>query len=212
MSVLGRAGATATSAAVVIAALAVGRLVSDHLESKISPDPFIREVAAGETAHLRFADIDVDRVSAADALISVSSVAKARGVFLVVDVTVRGTDRARALTGVELVDAEGRIYGPDKSRAYCSFNLNAEPGLTTYARLCFDIPTPALDGVRLLVAREDSAGRGASQRRDEIGDLDLGITPTEAERMLAANLALKTTNDPFAKPDPEPQPMPTEAS
>lgn len=212
MSVLGRAGATATSAAVVIAALAVGRLVSDHVESKISPDPFLREVAAGETAHLRFADIDVDRVNAADVLVSGSDVVKARGVFLVVDVTVRGTDKARALTGIELVDTEGRIYGPDKSRAYCSFNLNAEPGLTTYARLCFDIPTLALEDVRLRVAQVDSAGGGASQRRDEIGDLDLGISASEARGMLAEELALATTNDPFTKPDPEPQPMPTEAS
>lgn len=210
MSRSARLRGTAASAAVVIAAMAVGRLVSDHLDAGLVDDPFVRHAEVGERVPLDFVDLTVDRVLLADSLVSRGGGYLARDVFVVVDLTARGVDQPQIVQGLELVDADGRRYKPT-TRAACGVNVRADPGVDQYLRLCFDAPTGRVKGMELRVARVDGATGGAFQRRDEVAMVDLGLDARTTERLLAEDLTLATTNDPFTIPDPEPKPAPMPA-
>lgn len=209
MSIRGRAGALASSAAVVIAALAVGRFVADNVETGITDKPFERHAGVGQKVHLRLGDVTVERVSVADTIVLFRDAFTARGVFLVIDVTARGRGETDTFAGVMLEDSAGRLYGEASARVSCSGNIQAEPGVTTYARLCFDVPVSVVDDVHLQVANNEPALMGGSgQRRDDLAIIDLGLSPGEATRLVDADLALLSHNSVFSPPDPAPQPAP----
>lgn len=207
---------TGGTVAGVLAAMAVGRVITDHVPADgLAQEPFVRNVAVGETAHLEYGEAKVYAVRAADFLVGIDPVA-ARGTFLVVDLEARGRHRSSTFKGPQVRAADGTLYGSTTRGTQCASVAELATGATTYTRFCFDVPVGALAGSHLLLDREGSWISG-EVNRTEIVDVDLGITAAEAKRMASARVTLDGDNtDDLVKPDgsvlPEPSGAPGEAS
>lgn len=96
--------------AVVIAAMAVGRLLTDHLldEERVA-EPFVRHGSVGETVSLRYGDVQVTGVRVARVLDGADAVVAA-GRFLIVDLAYRAKGEPRRFLGLELLDGQGRRF------------------------------------------------------------------------------------------------------
>ncbi len=198
------------SGAAVIAAMVVGRLITDHLPVEADHSPFYREVAVGETARLDYTDLTAYSVKAAD-FIDGSDITLARGTFLVVDVRARGHHDSGILPFVSVVDAHGRTYDPTDRGSSCDTSIRAWPGVTTYARFCFDVPPEELEGMHLQLGRGGKLLQD-SQRRDEVADVDLRISASDARELAGARIMLKgKTSDDIEKPSEEELPPPSGA-
>lgn len=194
----------------VIAAMAVGRLVTDHLPAGgQAQDPFVRTGAVGDRVSTEYADVTVYDVAAADFLVGIDTIA-ARGTYLVIDVKAHARHRSSSLRTIELRAPDGTIFGLNERGTACSGTVWLHTGATTYARLCFDVPTDALAGLHLHLNREGALYKG-EVARDEVIDIDLGIGEREAEELVDDRVTLDGPNDPLVRPDPSPLPDPSGA-
>lgn len=207
---------TAGTVAGVIAAMAIGRVITDHVPADgHARDPFVRHVAVGERVHLAYGEARVYSVRAADFLVGIDPIA-ARGTFLVIDVEARGRHRSSTFKGPEVRAADGTTYGLTTRGTQCAAVAELATGATTYTRFCFDLPVSALAGSHLLLDREGSWIKGEAART-EIVDVDLGISPAEARSMGRERITLDGDNtDDLVKPAqsvlPEPSGAPEETS
>ncbi len=207
---------TAGTVAGVIAAMAVGRVITDHVPADGQAlDPFVRHAVVGEKVHLEYGEAKVYSVRVADFLVGIDPIA-ARDTFLVIDLEARGRHRSSTFKGPEVRAADGTTYGLTTRGTQCTSVAELATGATTYARFCFDVPVSALAGSHLLLDREGSWIKG-EVARTEIVDVDLGITAAEAEEMGRTRITLDGDNtDDLVKPAPsvlpEPSGAPEEAS
>ncbi|WP_125773772.1 hypothetical protein [Antribacter gilvus] len=200
MSPLGRGTAVA---AAVIAAMALGRVVTETWPvNDVTTAPFVRSGAVAEPVRTEYATITVDGVRAARTLVtgglSEPPAATAGGVFLVADVTVRATRRTENIDGLYLVDAEG-LRHEGTARGGCATGMFAPAGVDWHAMACFDVAPDVLEGAYLVVARGGGDLDGYYQARDEVVHVDLALT---ADR--AAQLAASTETYATWLPGPEP--------
>jgi hypothetical protein len=201
---------TAGTVAGVIAAMAVGRVVTDHLPADgQAQEPFVRSGAVGDRISTEYADVTVYDVRVADFLVGIDPIA-ARGAYVVVDVKAHARHRSSSLRTIELHAPDGTIFGLNERGTACSGTVWLNTGATTYARLCFDVPTDALPGLHLHLNREGALYKG-EVARDEVIDIDLGIDEQKAKQLVAERLTLDGPNDPLVKPDPSPLPEPSAA-
>lgn len=174
--------------ALVIAAMAIGRLLTDHLPGHENvAAPFVRDGSLGETVHLRYGDVRVSGVRVATRLEG-SDVVVAAGRFLVVDLVYRATAEPRRFLGLEVQDAHNRRFIPTDRGATCPSNLEGPTGLRMHAMVCFDVPRSALPGAHFRLSLGDYGVNGSGQRRDDLADIDLEITRTDAQRLWAQDL------------------------
>jgi hypothetical protein len=172
----------------VVAALAVGRLVTDRLDLEDKEDPpFYREAAIGQVAHLAYGDVEVTDARPAQYLAPQLSDELARiagGVFVLVSTKVTATREPTQFLTARLVDRDGLEYQPSR-KSTCEQFAQSDTGLASYTLLCFDVPTAALAGLRF------QTGRGSqiddSTRGDEMADIDLGISAADADEWAATD-------------------------
>lgn len=178
-------------AVVVVAAMALGRVITDHVTVEGSADrPFVHTGSLGSPVHLEYADVTATGVRAAPAFTGTSPV-KAGGRFLVVDLKVVARSEPTSLQGLYLLDGEGRRYAPTDRGTGCAKGTQAPTGLPWYLMVCFDVPERALEGARIVVARGGYGVNGSGQRRDDQARISLGIDGGDADRLWSAGGAFE---------------------
>jgi hypothetical protein len=176
---------------VVVVAMALGRLLTDHVSGDSLNGPFVRHGTVGKTVPLRYGDVRVTGVRVAQR-IEGSELVVAAGRFLIVDLEARAKGEPRTFLSLELRDAKGRRYAPSTRGSICALNLRGMTGLPMHAMACFDVPASALAGAHFRFALGDYGVNGSGQRRDDLADIDLGISPVEARRLWARKLTYQS--------------------
>ena len=186
--------------AVVIAAMAIGRVLTDHFpdEDQVA-EPFVRHGSLGETVHLRYGDVRVDGVRVATRLEGADAVVAA-GRFLIVDLTYRASGEPRRFLGLELRDSQGRRFSPTDRGATCPTNLEGMTGIRMYAMACFDVPRSALAGSRFRFSLGDYGVNGSGQRRDDLADIDLRISDADVARWWRQDVTYQANNSTATRP------------
>jgi hypothetical protein len=171
-------GRTLGAGAAVLAALAVGHVVTsafpvdDRLQA-----PFVRTAPAGETIALRYADVTTGEPTGSTVLAPEGpSLLATPGVWLVVPVTVEAKGSPRALAFAELLGGDGRTYTVFTSGRSSFLPGTAQPGVPRYATLRVEVPPEALPGAHLRLGLDVE-----DQRFDDVADVDLGLTQADAD-------------------------------
>ena len=170
------------SAALVIAAMGLGRLINDHIPlDDVADQPFVHPGAVDQTVaprpgrghrHRRPRDPDdhgQPRLRLGRAL---------------------ARRRHRAARDAAAHD-DGRLLprrraGPPLDRlhpraASAPTSANLSTGVRHYASFCFDVPKKALEGARLMATRGAWDSHESEFRRDDLADIDLGIAASEVD-------------------------------
>lgn len=191
---------TLGAAAAVLAALAVGHVVTTAfpVDDRVAAS-FLRPATVGEPVALRYADVTVGEPVGSTVLDPDDGTLLATpGVWLVVPVTIEARDEPRALGFAELVGGDGRTYAVSTGARSSFLPGRAQPGVPRYATLRVEVPADALPGARLRIGLDQG-----DQRRDDVADVDLGLTTADADAWAADEtpvLAAAWSDDPPEQP------------
>lgn len=165
--------------ALVLAALSVGRVVTEWLPDGPSPvRAHERHVDVGETAHLRYADVSVGSVDGGTTLATTTRAMRSPGVWVAVVVDVTPTVDDLTFGYAELRTGDGAVVtGGNRNVRECR---SSNPGIPTHCIVAFEVSPSALPGSELVL------GRAADdQRGDDLLVADLGITKADVDRWTA---------------------------
>jgi hypothetical protein len=176
-------------AAVVLVAMAVGRVITDTMPvNDLASQPFVRTSEVGRSVALRYADVEVTGVRAGPHLYGAEPIAAA-GQFLLVDLRIVARAESTRLLGFALLDRAGRRYAPMGRGATCPTNTTAPAGVPWYAVFCFDVPKSRLAGMVLEVSKGDHGVDGTGQARDDLARISLGVDAARAKELAASRTA-----------------------
>lgn len=163
--------------AAVLAALAVGHVVvtAFPVDDRVQA-PFLRTTTVGEPVDLRYARLTVGRPTGSTVLDGDDGTLLATpGVWLTVPLTIEALGKPRALGFAELHGGDGRTYTVFTSGRSSFLPGTTQPGVPRYATLRVEVPPQAVPGARLRVGLDLD-----DQRRDDVADVDLGLTQADA--------------------------------
>ncbi|MCE1177629.1 MAG: hypothetical protein LWW86_01135 [Micrococcales bacterium] len=184
------------TAALVVAALSTGRVITDLLpDTNRAYRAWERHVAVGETAQLRYAAVRATRVDGARQIVPPdNNVLVSPTLWVVVDLTAVPREDNVSLSYAELRDTTGRAYPTSRrSRISCA---TTNPGIPTKCTAYLEVATDHLPGATLLVSRAGSDSLGDAQGRgDDAAVIDLGITPEQVTRWRAVKDPVKVGRD-----------------
>ncbi len=169
--------------ALVVAALALGQALNDHLpDGKDGARPFEQHVAMGETAHLRTGDLTPRSVSGAQAILrNVSDSIRAQGIGVVVEFDFVSRAEAKPMTyalfrGGDGTDADFGPFG-QRSKVTCPAE---PPGIVVHCTVVLEIDPDSLVGSTLMIAPDS-----LDERYDEAATIDLGVSEADVKRWKA---------------------------
>ncbi|GIG40058.1 hypothetical protein [Cellulomonas phragmiteti] len=169
---------TVSAGAAVLAALAVGHLVvtafpvSDRVQAS-----FVRPGGVGELVELRYARLTAGEPTGSTVLDTDDGTLLATpGVWLIVPVTVEAVGEPRSLAFAEVLGGDGRTYAVFTGGRSSFLPGTAQPGIPRYATLRVEVPPDAVPGARLRLGLDLK-----DQRRDDVADIDLGLTQADAD-------------------------------
>ena len=170
--VVRRAGA----GVLILAALAAGRVVTSAYESDDSlSDPYLVAGSLGRPVSLRYADVTATAVEGST-LVSPNSGMKTSGVWLVVQLKIVTKGEPQEVRFAAIEDRRGRTFLANGTRSQFSPGVS-QPGVPRYATALVEVPRDAVEGARLRVALNS-----LDPRRDDMADIDLGLTAVEARQ------------------------------
>jgi hypothetical protein len=201
----GRRGYTrrAGTAALVLAALAAGRAVTTLFpaDAAISA-PFVRPGAVGKPVSLRYAEVTATRVEGSTCVSTgFADGLRTPGVFVVVPLVIVSKLQPATLGYAAVQDRQGRTFLASGSRSSFSPGTG-QPGVTRYASVVIELPRDAVAGAHLRIALNQ-----LDQRRDDLADIDLGLSAADAARWTSGDteIAVPDASDrPPAVPKPGP--------
>lgn len=173
-------------AAFVIAAMGLGRLITDHVPLDEAADtPFVHTAVVDERVALDYANVTVTDVHVTPTITGSPSASAAGGRWLVVDTELLAPRAPVTMAGFFLIDAQDHRWIPASRAQECRQSVNLPTGIRTYASFCFDIPKKGLEGARLMATRGPWTSHESEYRRDDLADIDLGITASEVDALWA---------------------------
>jgi hypothetical protein len=184
----------------VLAALAVGHVVTTAypVDDRVAAS-FVRPATVGDPVALRYADVTVGEPVGSTVLDPDDGTLLATpGVWLVVPLTIEARGEPRALGFAELVGGDGRTYAVSTGARSSFLPGRAQPGVPRYATLRVEVPVEAVPGARLRLGLERK-----DQRRDDVAEVDLGLTADDADAWAADDapvLAAAWSDDPPEQP------------
>lgn len=170
--------------AAVLAALGVGHVVVSAfpVDDRVQA-PFVRPAVVGETVELRYARVTAGEPAGSTVLDDGNGTLLATpGVWLTVPLTIEVLGRPRALGFAELVGGDGRTYAISTGGRSSFLPGTAQPRVPRYATVRVEVPPAALPGARLRVGQDPY-----DQRRDDLAEIDLGLTQADADAWAAAD-------------------------
>ena len=176
--------------AFVIAAMALGRLITDHVPLDEAVDkPFVHTGVVDKVVALDYADLTVTGVHVTPTIMG-NPASAAGGRFLIVDTEILATRESTTMAGFFLVDGQDRRYVASTRGSECETSVNLATGVRNYASICFDIPRQALAGARLMATRGSWSVHETNYRRDDVADIDLGIEASQVDGLWAQKAAV----------------------
>lgn len=173
------------SAAIVIAAMGLGRLITDHLPTTETADkPFFHDGRVGSPVALDYADVTVTGTHVTPTIMG-NPASAAGGRWLVVDLELMARHSPTSMAGFFLVDANDRRWIASTRGPECATSVNLSTGVRHWASICFDVPKEALTGAQLMATRGVWDSHEAQFRRDDVARVDLGIARSEVEALWA---------------------------
>lgn len=165
----------AGTAAFVIAALAVGRVVGDQLPDPFAPlsEPREHPVEVGGTAYLREVEVAVTEVRLGPVLEDGMSGVATPGLWLVADLELTGTDADSRLATWEVLAADGTSWA--QTRGLTGTCGLVPPGITQRCSVAVEVQPEALPGASLRL------GSAPDLRYDDVAVVDLGLSAEDVE-------------------------------
>ncbi|MFC7485968.1 hypothetical protein ACOCJ7_05520 [Knoellia sp. CPCC 206453] len=178
------------TAAFVIAAMALGRLITDHVPLDVTAaEPFSHTGSVGKVVGLEYADVTVTAVHVTPTVMG-NPASAAGGRWLIVDTEMLARTAPVTVAGLFLVDGQDRRYIASARGSECATSVKLATGVRSYASVCFDIPKKALTGARLFATRSAYDSVESNFRRDDLADIDLGISASEVDALWAQKDAI----------------------
>lgn len=178
------------TAAFVIAAMGLGRLITDHVPLDEAVDkPFVHHSVVGESVALEYADVTVTGIHVTTTIMG-NPASAAGGRWLVVDTELVARNEPVVMAGFFLVDGQDRRYVATNRGSECATSANLSTGVRAYVSVCFDIPQHALTGARLFATRGAWDTHESEFRRDDLADINLGISASEVDALWAQKEAV----------------------
>lgn len=174
------------AATLVLAALAVGRVVTERLPgTEVAVEPREVAVAVGEVAPLRAFDVEVTGLRGARLVVPrTGAVLATPGVWAVVDLGVVPRTEATTPGYVAVRAPDGRRWeSTGRNRVECPAPL-AGVRMTCHAYV--DLPPEALAGSQVLVGWHPT-----DRRYDDLAVVDAGVDGATVQRWLAATEPLE---------------------
>ncbi|GEA89447.1 hypothetical protein [Cellulomonas cellasea] len=164
--------------ALVLAALATGRAITHSfpVEGRIEA-PFVRDSAVGEPVRLRYADVEAGEPAGARELDAGGTTLTSPGVWLVVPVRMTARGEPRTLAYAAVRGSDGTLYVAGGFGRGGFAPGTAQPGVPREADVAVELPADAVAGAHLLLALDPD-----DHRRDDLADIDLGLTQADVER------------------------------
>lgn len=176
---------TIASAALVIAAMGLGRLINDHVPLGDSADrPFVSTGEVGRPVVLDYAEVTVTAVHVTPTIMG-NPASASGGRWLVVDTELLARTRPTLMSGFFLVDAQDHRWIASTRGSECASTASLSTGVRHYASFCFDVPSRALEGARLVATRGPWTSHESQFRRDDVAHVDLGIVGSEVADLWA---------------------------
>lgn len=156
--------------ALVVAALSVGRVVTEVLpDGKDTGRPFVTEVSVGETATLRWGTVEVISVDGALETREFRTALRTPGVWIVVRATATPLVDSSTIATLELRTAQGSIItAGSRSQRNCP---SSNPGIPVECTLTIDVAPQDAVGAHLALIHNLN-----DTRYDDEAVVDLGIT------------------------------------
>lgn len=173
---------TLGAGAAVLAALAVGHVVvtAFPVDERVQAS-FVRSAVVGEPVELRYARLTAGEPAGSTVLDNDDGTLLATpGVWLTVPLTIEVVGQPRALSFAELLGGDGRTYTVFTGGRSWFLPGTAQPGVPRYATVRVELPPEAVPGAHLRIGSEQK-----DQRRDDVADIDLGLTQADADAWAA---------------------------
>lgn len=178
---------TVGAAAAVLAALAVGHVVTTAfpVDDRVQA-PFVRPGVVDRPVELRYARVTAGEPSGSTVLDPDDGTLLATpGVWLTVPLRIEALGQPRSLGFAELLGGDGRTYTVFTGGRSSFLPGTAQPGVPHWATLRVELPPQAVPGARLRVGLELK-----DQRRDDLAEIDLGLTQADADAWAADDTPL----------------------
>src|SRR5690606_1055063 len=107
------------------------------------------------------------------------------GRWLVVDTELLARTRPTLMSGFFLVDTQDHRWIASTRGSECASTASLSTGVRHYASFCFDVPSRALEGARLVATRGPWTSHESQFRRDDVAHVDLGIVGSEVADLWA---------------------------
>ena len=174
-----RVARRAGAGVLILAALAAGRVVTSAYGADDSlGDPFLVAGSLGRPVSLRYADVTATAVEGST-LVSPNSGMRTTGVWLAVRLKIVTKGEPQEVRYAAVEDRRGRTYLANGTRSQFSPGAS-QPGVPRYASALVEVPADAVKGARLRVALNS-----LDTRRDDMADIDLGLTAADAQEWAA---------------------------
>lgn len=165
--------------ALVLAALSVGRVVTEWLPEGPSPvRAFERSTTVGQELALRYGDVRVTSVDGGRQLATSTSAMLSPGLWVTAKVDFTPRVDKSGLAYAELRDGEGRVVtGGTRNVLECDV---VNPGIPGHCIVAFEVDPTGLAGSRLALTTNAN-----DQRGDDMAVVDLGITAAQVAQWKA---------------------------
>ncbi len=188
------------TAAFVIAAMGLGRLVTDHVPLDVTADkPFTHTGTVSKVVALDYADVTITGVHVTPTVMG-NPASVAGGRWLIVDTKLVAHHAPVVMGGLFLVDGQDRRYIASNRGSECTTSVGLATEVPSYASVCFDVPKKALAGARLFVTRGSYDSHEGAFRRDDLADIDLGIAASEVDALWAQKDAINVKEESILPP------------
>lgn len=169
----GRRGRQLGAGALVLAALAVGRVVEDRLPSAgpVGQQPFERHVAVGEAAHLRIGDVTVTEVQGSKAWAGVAEAKLTPGLWVIAHVELVPSRRDSGISDVRVRSSDERTWSMGRGESTCKGGV---AGVPMRCQVIVEIPEEPIPDAELVLRWTD-----LDDRWDDQAVVPLTISPTE---------------------------------
>lgn len=169
---------TAGAAAAVLAALATGHVLATAFpaDDRVQA-PFMRPGTVGEPVELRYARVTAGEPDGSTVLDTDDGTLLATpGVWVTVPLTIVTKGEPRAVNFAEVAGGDGRTYAVLTGGRSAFLPGTAQPGVPRYATVRVELPPEAVPGARLRIALFP-----LDTRRDDMAEIDLGLTRADAD-------------------------------
>lgn len=186
----GRLGCRAGAAALIVATLAVGHVITSHTpDADAMQKPFLRTAAIGKPVNTRTFDATVLGVRGAAVIRQNDTDHDTSGVWIIVNVRLVARSNPATLGYAVLRDAQGRTYAATtRIDQFLTGGRTLEPGVPVTGEIAFEVPVPVATHLSV-----DLAGDLIDTRMDAMTDIPIPETAAQVAAWRAQTAAATVT-------------------